>query len=225
MENKSIEELVEEYNANPSDDIFNEIYDRTYKMGMKKMQKLFLYYGVSNQDVEQLIRMATYRAIKSYDRSKAKFSTWIYYYYNDEVFNYGVERNIIRKPDYMLWKSNRARIEEKHPEYYYDLVSLDAPMKTDSDDNTILDAIADESPTPDKIVETSMNREYLLSLVMTLSPRQSKMIIDYFGLEDGHPKTLQMLGDKHHLTRERIRQIIKAGLKRLKGKIHRDDLY
>ena len=224
MENKSIEELVEEYNANPSDDIFNEIYDRTYKMGMKKMQKLFLYYGVSNRDVEQLIRMATYRAIKSYDRSKAKFSTWIYYYYNDELFNYGAERNIIRKPDYMLWKSNRARIEEEHPEYYYDMVSLDIPMKSDGDD-TILSSLVADGPTPEEETESKMTREYLLSIVMTLSPRQSKMIIDYFGLEDGHPKTLQMLGDKHNLTRERIRQIIKAGLKRLKHKIHRDDLY
>lgn len=223
VENETIEDLVEQYNSQPSDELFDEIFQRTYMMGFKKFRKLLSTGMINEPDALQLIRLATFRATQTYSRIKAKFSTWLYYYYNDEIFDYCMERNIIRKPDYLMWKKNRTKIQSEHPEYYLDTISLDIPLLDDSDD-TLLSSLADDGPGPDKIIETTTQREYLLSLVKKLPPRQSHIISEYFGLEDGIPKTLQTLGNKHGVTRERIRQIIKSGLIRLKRKIQRDDI-
>jgi RNA polymerase primary sigma factor len=61
-----------------------------------------------------------------------------------------------------------------------------------------------------------MLRTALEELLTTLSPREARILHLRFGLKDGHRYTLEEVGEKFGLTRERIRQIEKEALRRLR---------
>ena len=66
---------------------------------------------------------------------------------------------------------------------------------------------SDSSPKPDKtLMNESLRREIERSL-STLTPREADVIRLYFGLSGKHPMTLEEIGEKFDLTRERVRQI------------------
>ncbi|MBQ7486691.1 MAG: sigma-70 family RNA polymerase sigma factor, partial [Clostridia bacterium] len=59
-------------------------------------------------------------------------------------------------------------------------------------------------------------REQLMDVLDTLAPREKKVLILRFGLEDGRPRTLEEVGQIFHVTRERIRQIEAKALRKLR---------
>ena len=61
-----------------------------------------------------------------------------------------------------------------------------------------------------------MLRERVDQVLSTLSPREARILRLRFGLENGHPYTLEEVGHKFGLTRERIRQIEGKALRRLR---------
>lgn len=95
-------------------------------------------------------------------------------------------------------------------------VSVDAPMK-DGEDNTLLGVMeSDHEPEPDKILITeSLCKEIDRSLA-TLSEREREIICHYFGLLGRTEMSLEEIGEKFGLTRERVRQIKEKGIRRLK---------
>ncbi len=97
-------------------------------------------------------------------------------------------------------------------------VSMDAPLK-DGDDSssTMYDVISSgESPSPEQdLMHDSLRREIERSL-STLTAREADVIRLYFGLSGQHPMTLEEIGEKFDLTRERVRQIKEKAIRRLK---------
>nr|NIQ77030.1 sigma-70 family RNA polymerase sigma factor [Anaerolineae bacterium] len=69
---------------------------------------------------------------------------------------------------------------------------------------------------PPEAAEQTMLRATLEELLTTLSPREALVLRLRFGLQDGHHYTLEEVGQKFGLTRERIRQIEKEALRRLR---------
>jgi RNA polymerase primary sigma factor len=61
-----------------------------------------------------------------------------------------------------------------------------------------------------------MLREQLASVLATLTPREQKVLILRYGLEDGKPRTLEDVGKVFNVTRERIRQIEAKALRKLR---------
>ena len=61
--------------------------------------------------------------------------------------------------------------------------------------------------TPEGNVESVMLREHIDALLGDLKERERQVIVLRFGLEDGHPRTLEEVGKEFNVTRERIRQI------------------
>lgn len=59
-------------------------------------------------------------------------------------------------------------------------------------------------------------REQLEEVMATLTDREQQVIRMRFGLEDGHPRTLEEVGREFHVTRERIRQIESKALRKLR---------
>ena len=55
-----------------------------------------------------------------------------------------------------------------------------------------------------------------MDVLDTLAPREKKVLILRFGLEDGRPRTLEEVGQIFHVTRERIRQIEAKALRKLR---------
>ncbi len=96
-------------------------------------------------------------------------------------------------------------------------VSMDAPLIGDDDDRSMYDTISngDEENPEEGLLHESLRKEIERSLSM-LNPREADIIKLYFGLSGNHPMTLEEIGERFDLTRERVRQIKEKGLRRLK---------
>jgi RNA polymerase primary sigma factor len=95
-------------------------------------------------------------------------------------------------------------------------LSMEAPF-TQGENNRLLDLIQDQrQPSPDhQLMEESLNVEVRRAL-NTLSEREAQVIRLYFGLDQDHSLTLEDVGEKFNLTRERIRQIKEKAIHRLR---------
>ena len=97
-----------------------------------------------------------------------------------------------------------------------DPVSLETPVG-EEDDSHLGDFIQDDNAkSPGDIVTSTMLREQLASVLATLTPREQKVLILRYGLEDGKPRTLEDVGKVFNVTRERIRQIEAKALRKLR---------
>ncbi|MFZ6009093.1 MAG: sigma-70 family RNA polymerase sigma factor [Bacteroidota bacterium] len=96
-------------------------------------------------------------------------------------------------------------------------VSVDAPFET-NEDNNLLDVLgnADEAP-PDLQLMTDSLKSEIQRALATLTVREAEIIANYFGLGGNPPMTLEELGLKFGLTRERVRQIKEKATARLKN--------
>jgi len=95
-------------------------------------------------------------------------------------------------------------------------LSLDAPFN-DGEDNRLLDVLEDKfQPSPDeKLLKDSLKKEIEKAL-STLTEREAEVISLYFGINRDHSLTLEEIGEKFKLTRERVRQIKEKAIKRLR---------
>jgi RNA polymerase primary sigma factor len=108
--------------------------------------------------------------------------------------------------DKLQWMLEVARIP----------VSLESPVG-DEDDSELGMFVEDTiTPSPAQITYENMLRERVEQVLSTLSPREARILRLRFGLENGHPYTLEEVGHKFGLTRERIRQIEGKALRRLR---------
>lgn len=95
-------------------------------------------------------------------------------------------------------------------------ISLETPIGKEEDSH-LGDFLPDEdSPAPPKVASNILLREHLEELLSGLSERERNVLKLRFGLEDGHPHTLEEVGKKFNVTRERIRQIEAKALRKLK---------
>jgi RNA polymerase primary sigma factor len=95
-------------------------------------------------------------------------------------------------------------------------VSMDAPL-IQGEDGTLMDLMPGEdiAPSPEMNLITESLRREIERALYTLTPREADVIRLYFGLNDS-PLTLEEIGDRFELTRERVRQIKEKAIRRLK---------
>jgi len=95
-------------------------------------------------------------------------------------------------------------------------LSMDAPF-SQGEDNRLLDVIQnDQQPLPDSgLMNESLKIEVRRALA-TLSEREAEVIRLYYGLDREHSLTLEEIGEKFNLTRERVRQIKEKAIRRLR---------
>ena len=97
--------------------------------------------------------------------------------------------------------------------------SLETPIG-EEDDSNLGDFVADSNAvTPEGNVESVMLREHIDALLGDLKERERQVIVLRFGLEDGHPRTLEEVGKEFNVTRERIRQIEAKALRKLRNPV------
>ena len=98
-----------------------------------------------------------------------------------------------------------------------DTVSLETPVG-DEDGSNLGDFVADDSnASTEEKAESVFLREEIEQMLQGLNPREREVIILRFGLESGHPLTLEEVGKRFKVTRERIRQIETAALRKLRN--------
>ena len=97
--------------------------------------------------------------------------------------------------------------------------SLETPIG-EEDDSNLGDFVADANVlSPEGNVESVMLREHIDSLLDDLKERERQVIVLRFGLEDGHPRTLEEVGREFNVTRERMRQIEAKALRKLRNPV------
>jgi RNA polymerase primary sigma factor len=92
--------------------------------------------------------------------------------------------------------------------------SLDQPVG-EAEDAVFGDFVAGEGPLPEEQVELSLRSQALKEALGALSDRERQVLVLRYGLRDSEPKTLEEIGRRLGLTRERVRQIELDSLKRL----------
>ena len=95
-------------------------------------------------------------------------------------------------------------------------VSVDAPF-VQGEENSLLDVLENDSEIkPDQgLIDDSLRREVMRAL-STLTQREAEVITYYFGLNGEQAMTLEEIGEKFNLTRERVRQIKEKAIRRLR---------
>ncbi len=96
-------------------------------------------------------------------------------------------------------------------------VSLETPVGEDDEDSVLAEFVEDEKvPPPSVDAARTLLRERLQEILGDLAPREQKILVLRFGLEDGVTHTLEEVGEEFGVTRERIRQIEAKALEKIR---------
>jgi RNA polymerase primary sigma factor len=117
-----------------------------------------------------------------------------------------------------------ARRVRRYREAARRLVALDAPIGTGADAEPVLDAVADPNAAApfDQLIKDT-DRALLQEALESLDERENAILVMRFGLANHAPKTLEEIGQKLGVTRERIRQIQKLALKKIRAVMEKRD--
>jgi len=98
-----------------------------------------------------------------------------------------------------------------------EFVSLETPLSSDKDANTISDLMEDtKGADPEEVLINETLQDSIKEVLSTLTEKEANVIKYRFGLNGERPHSLKEIGDKYNLTKERIRQIEKKAISRLR---------
>lgn len=104
---------------------------------------------------------------------------------------------------------------------YKDTISLDMPITEEEGSSLLIDVISDNNMSdPFVQAEFMMLKEQMDEVLKILTEREQRVLRLRFGLEDGRTRTLEEIGVEFNVTRERIRQIEKRAIRRLRFSEH-----
>ncbi|MCH7771797.1 MAG: sigma-70 family RNA polymerase sigma factor [Bacteroidetes bacterium] len=97
-------------------------------------------------------------------------------------------------------------------------ISMDAPLKAgDENKNSLMDVLPNEhQPLPDKDLMKESLKDEVTNVLSSLTEREAEVIKLYFGIDGDHSATLEEIGERFNLTRERVRQIKEKALRNLR---------
>ena len=99
-----------------------------------------------------------------------------------------------------------------------EMISFDSPIKGDEDgDSSYFDFVEDKSQSPEDDVVNHMMEKDVRGLLSVLGDKERDIIEKRYGFNGNEPMSLKAIGDEYNLTKERIRQIEKAALQKLRN--------
>ena len=207
--------------------------------------KQFQHAGFSLGDLINEGNLGLIKAAKRFDETRGfKFISYAVWWIRQAILQSLAEQaRIVRLPVNKIGSINKinrvfARLEQEFerepsaheiaavlevaPEEVKDVlknssrtVSMDAPISSEEDNNMYDVMQSNDAPSPDKLLINESLTYEIERALSTLSPRESKVVKLYFGINMKHPLTLEEIGEELGLTRERVRQIKEKALKRI----------
>ena len=99
-----------------------------------------------------------------------------------------------------------------------EMISFDSPIKGDEEgDSSYFDFVEDKSQTPEEDAVNHMMEKDVRSLLGVLGDKERDIIEKRYGFNGREPMSLKAIGDEYNLTKERIRQIEKSALEKLRN--------
>ncbi len=221
----------------------NTFIEKNYGLVMS-IVKRYRMSQVSQEDLMQEAIFGLTKAVGRFDPERGfKFSTyaswWIRHAVTRHIHN---KARMVRIPVHLISKLDRyiaakGKLAEQGERATNDRIAevAELPLKMVNQLNnysleryysadaknhlglTILDRVADDFDFEGKL-ETGKDFEFATSLLMTLTPRERDIISARFGLNGRNEETLQKIGERHGLSRERIRQLEASVLESLRSK-------
>jgi len=208
--------------------------------------KKYIGRGVPFLDLIQEGNLGLMKAVEKYDYQRGfRFSTYATWWIRQSITRAIAEQGrTIRVPVHMVDRIRqmhktanameqklgrppridelavRLDIEEERVQWMIQVswlpLSLESPVGDEEDSELGMFVEDTSSPTPNQTAYQNMLREKIEEVLGTLSPREARILRLRFGLENGRAYTLEEIGHKFGLTRERIRQIEGKALRRLR---------
>ncbi len=210
------------------------------------VSKQYQYQGLSLPDMINEGNLGLIKAAERFDETKGfKFISYAVWWIRQSILQALAEQaRIVRLPLNRIghiYKANKtfAALEQKYQREPTTLeisqalemapadvkeaikntgryISLDAPLAQDEEGNMYDVLLSEDASSPDKELLTDSLRKEIERALNTLTLREADIIRLYFGLNGKHTHTLEEIGEKYNLTRERVRQIKERAIKRLK---------
>jgi len=208
--------------------------------------KRYMGRGVAFLDLIQEGNLGLMKAVEKYDVHKGfRFSTYATWWIRQTITRAIADQaRTIRLPVHIndrirqIYKANRdleqqlgripsaeelaaeLKMEPEKVQYILQVswlpLSLESPVGDDEDSDLGMFIEDELTPTPVQSVHQSILKDKIEEVLGTLTPREARVLSMRFGLDTGIPYTLEEVGEKFGLTRERIRQIEGKALRRLR---------
>jgi RNA polymerase primary sigma factor len=208
--------------------------------------KKYANYGVPFLDLIEEGNIGLMKAVEKYDLSKGcKFSTYATWWVKQSIFRglanlgktirvpmYMVERvstlnkviaemtqahgkkpsddEIAKELDISAKKVKEMRDMMKHPSSLYSSIGSEG-------EGELIDIVEDvDAVSPDDFVARAMMREDIIDILEQIPEREASVIMMRYGIKDGKTRTLEEIGSALKITRERVRQIEEAAVRKLR---------
>ncbi|MCY2961811.1 MAG: sigma-70 family RNA polymerase sigma factor [Planctomycetota bacterium] len=167
----------------------------------------YLYTGREFEELRSTAYLGLIAAAERWDPSRGAFATAFFWWARAAI-----QRDLASK-------RSRFSTMQGHREGPR-TVSLDAPLGRDDDSTSLASTLGDDNAeAPADGAERALLRERIESALVTLRPRDAEVLRLRFGLDGGGPRTLEEVARHFSRTRERIRQIEKRAMRKLRYRL------